>query len=86
MHRIVFALALLFLSSEAYSQEKHAVGSRCTPVLQHDNEPLEFTSCSTIYMPKGSWPKKEFYEHLPWKVSRDRLVPLRPITAEAAQK
>ncbi len=85
MRRFFLALALLW-GSEAYAQEQHAVGSRCPPTKIQDDETVIHTACSLIYMPVGVWPQKAFYEHIPWLKSRNRLVPARPITAEAAPK
>lgn len=88
MRALLAALCLLALSQEAQAQEDHIVGSRCWRTVVHDDVLFD-TACQPIYFPQGEFPPTNpLIEELPWTHlgKKDRLVPLRAITAEAAPK
>jgi hypothetical protein len=84
MRRAWIALALLLVCSGARAEDYHAVGSICTPTTKPAREPV----CALWYAPAGYRPVRSFHEELPWenRLKADRLVPARPVTAEAAPK
>lgn len=84
MLRALAALVLLLISSGTRAEEYHAIGSVCEPTKEAGKRPV----CATWYAPVGYWPAKSFHEGLPWenRLKGDRLVPMNPVTAQAAPK
>lgn len=88
MRRLFLALAFLTLCSESLAQEQvYAVGSICSPSTPAtDDTPAHDAQCVVWELPTNLKLKPHSNEMVPFLVKTNRLVPARPVTAEAAPK